>query len=103
LFPDEFGRHQGQSGDISPRPSEPDHESDRHGIDDCGHDDRNGARRVVRGLDRRRGVGREVGKPVIPPLSKPGIDDDVLALDVAEIAQPLPEGAKQGRATQVGS
>ena len=34
---------------------------------------------------------RKVGEPIILPLRKSGLNDDVLALHVAELAQPLPE------------
>ena len=36
-------------------------------------------------------LGREVGEPLGLPLRISILDDDVLALDVAEVAQPLAE------------
>ena len=36
-------------------------------------------------------LGREVGEPLILPLRTSVLDDDVLALDLTELAQPLPE------------
>jgi hypothetical protein len=36
-------------------------------------------------------VGREVGQPVVPPLGISVFKHDVAALDVTEVAKPLPE------------
>jgi hypothetical protein len=38
-----------------------------------------------------RSLGREVGQPVESALRKTKLDDDVLAFDLPELAQPLPE------------
>jgi hypothetical protein len=35
--------------------------------------------------------GREIGEPLGPPVSPSLLDDDVLALDVPELAQPVPK------------
>ena len=37
-------------------------------------------------------LGRERREPLVPPLSLAALDDEVLALQVAELLQPLPEG-----------
>src|SRR5712691_2628277 len=37
-------------------------------------------------------LGRQVGEPLFPPLRIAVLNDEVLALDIAEVAQPLPEG-----------
>jgi hypothetical protein len=37
-------------------------------------------------------LGRQVGEPLVPPLRIPVLNDEVLALDVVELAQTLPEG-----------
>src|SRR5262249_16466998 len=42
-------------------------------------------------------LGRQVGQPVDPTLRISIIDDNILALNPAELAQPLPERVEQGR------
>ena len=43
-------------------------------------------------------LGREVGQPLEPALRKSILDDDVLALDLAELPQALPERVEYGAA-----
>src|SRR5262249_39731750 len=43
-------------------------------------------------------LGREVGQPVKPTLRKSIVDDDVLAFNPPELAQPLPERVVEGKA-----
>jgi hypothetical protein len=42
-------------------------------------------------------LGRQVGQPVDPTLGKSIVDDNILALNPPELAQPLPERVEQGR------
>ncbi len=42
-------------------------------------------------------LGREAGQPVDPILSISIVDDNILALNPPELAQPLPERVEQGR------
>src|SRR5439155_22626325 len=42
-------------------------------------------------------LGRQVGQPVDPTLRISIVDDDILALNPPELAQPLPERVEQGR------
>ena len=37
-------------------------------------------------------LGRQVREPLVPPLRPAPLNNEVLTLDIAEIAQPLPEG-----------
>ena len=46
---------------------------------------------------RRASSAARSGRPVAPPLVEPILDRDVLSFDVAELAQPLPEGIDQER------
>jgi hypothetical protein len=68
------------------------------------HHDRDRARRVLGRTGRYDApchdhlnlepdqLGHQVGEPLFPPLRIAGLNDKVLALDIAEVAQPLPEG-----------
>ena len=47
-------------------------------------------------LSRTRS-GRQVGQPVDPTLRISIVDDNILALNPPELAQPLPERVEQGR------
>ena len=42
-------------------------------------------------------LGRQVGQPVDPTLRISIVDDNILALNPPELAQPLPERVEQGR------
>src|SRR5262245_14421236 len=42
-------------------------------------------------------LGRQVGQPVDPTLGISIVDDNILALNPPELAQPLPERVEQGR------
>src|SRR4029453_9462434 len=48
-------------------------------------------------------LGREVGQPVEPTLRKSIVDDNILALNPPELAQPLPERVEVGRRIGRGS
>src|SRR5262249_22989404 len=41
-------------------------------------------------------LGREVGEPLLTPLRRAVLNDEVLALDIPEVAQFLPEGLQVG-------
>jgi hypothetical protein len=82
------------------------HEAAAHGIGNLQHDDGDGRGRLPGGLGRTGHVRhddiysepdqfrRERGQLVIFALGRSPLDGDVLALDVAELAQPLPEGLR---------
>src|SRR5262245_38200145 len=93
----------GQPGDISARAREARDQPYADGIDG-GHDDHRDCRRGAAGRQYGRRSrryqhvnvaadkpGRNVGE-LLDSLSKPVLDDDVLPLDVAKIAQPFSEG-----------
>jgi len=43
-------------------------------------------------------IGHEVGEAIVPPLGPPVLDDDVLTIGVAELAEALAEsGQEMGR------
>ena len=86
-----------------PGPSKAGDESGRHRINNGHHDDGEGLGCLLGCLGsgrchRKDGLhpqtdqfSRKVGEPIILPLRKSGLNDDILALHVAELAQPLPE------------
>jgi hypothetical protein len=47
-------------------------------------------------------VGRQCGQPLVLALGKPGLDANVLPLDIAEVAQPLPERFGEGSGGRKG-
>jgi hypothetical protein len=47
-------------------------------------------------------LGRQVGEPLDPPLRPTVHNDEVLAFDIAELTQPLPEGVDRGVAIRAG-
>src|SRR5262249_30991075 len=93
----------GVAGNISSRSGEAWHEPSAHRIADRVHEDRNGGR----GLLGRKACGRGVGRntvhratyercrslcePLRHPVTIRIVEGDVAALEVAEIAQPVPE------------
>ncbi len=102
-FPGEFGVHAAQPRDVPSRPRQARDEPVPHGIDTGRHDDGDGAGRV---LGRQGGGGRphndeiyaqahQVGSEVRPSLGMALVPADLegnrLALDVAQVTQPLAE------------
>src|SRR5262249_53781407 len=102
-FPTEVRTDIAQPGDVSSRSGEAGHESGPDRVAGRRHDDRDRARCVLgsQGPERPPGhddvhlepdqLGYELGEPLGPPLSKSVFEDDVLALDVAKLAQLLSE------------
>ena len=93
----------GQPRDVAARPREARDESEPAGIAHDRHDDRDrrggvlGCRRCRRRpryddvhLETNQ-LGREFGQPVESTIGKSIVDDDILALNPPEFAQPLPE------------
>jgi hypothetical protein len=97
-----------------PRPRQAGDESCPNRISGACHHDRERARGVL-GCTGRCGsyghkhvdvepdqLGRQVGEPFILSLCPTVLDDEVLALDIAEVAQPLPEGIDRGITIRAG-
>jgi hypothetical protein len=80
------------------------HKPSRHRISTGRHHDRDRLRRLLSRADRGAAprnnhldlepdqVSREVAETFVAPLRIPLLDDQVLAFDVTEVAQPLSEG-----------
>jgi hypothetical protein len=93
----------GEPRDAPARPSEAGHQARAYGIDSQEHDDGDRPGRVLGRYHRRRGsrnndinpetheLGREVRKTIDVAVRKAIVDDDVLALDPAQVAQPALE------------
>jgi hypothetical protein len=103
VFPDEFGAHDGQSGDVATGPGEAGDEAAPHRIANAHHDDRDRRGRVLGGQRRWRirhqqdvhrepdQLGREGREPLVLPCRPAVLQDEVLAFDIAERAHPLQE------------
>jgi hypothetical protein len=87
--------------EIPARPREAGDEPARDGVSGCDHDDGDRAGRVLGGQGpwRRSGddhvnlqtseLGRELGEPTKLALRKPILEGKILALDPAQVAEPL--------------
>ncbi len=108
-FPTEFGLHDGQPRDVPPGPRQAGDEAAPTGsplttmtmgivVVACW-----AARIADRPVDHEDihlepdQLGRERGEPLSLPVGIAVLQDDGLALDVAEVAQPVPEGLDAGR------
>ncbi len=92
-----------QPGDIAPRLGEARHKSGPHWVTCCRQDDRDRPGGVFSSLGPKRAAGHydvhlepdqlscEIGEPLSPPLRRSVLEDDVLALDVAQLVQLLSE------------
>src|SRR5499426_197747 len=116
LFGDDFqAGAAGHPCDVPARAREARDEPGTNRIANGNHDDRDrpggvlGCRRYLR--PRRCDdevhlepdqLGRQVGQPVDPILRISIVDDDILALNPPELAQPLPERVEQGRPIGTG-
>ena len=75
----------------------------RHRINNARHDDGDRPRRLLRRLDRGRGVrhddvhlevdqlGRQIWEPAVLTLGPSGLDGEVLPFNIAQVAQALAE------------
>ena len=101
-------RHQdAQARDVPPRPRQAGDEPLPHRIRGARHHDRDRARGVLGSAGRGGAschnhvhlepdqLGRQVGEPLVLPLRIAVLNDEVLALDIAEVAQTLPEGLQR--------
>ena len=98
----------GVPGDVLARTSEARHKPGPHRIADPDHDNGNFRGCLLGRAGRRRAVdrdhihrtaheiGRDFGEPVRQPVTVTILEGDVLAFQVAEIAQPLPERVPDG-------
>ena len=108
-FPAQLRGYKGEPGDIGTRVGEACHEAGAHGVTAAGEHDGDRAGRLFRredgGVrrcdehihpepDKLRREGREPCDVAVCPAV---FDDEVLALHVAEVAQPLPECVGGGR------
>ena len=103
LFPDEFGAHDGQSGDVATGPGEAGDEAAPHRIAHAYHHNGDRRGRVLGGQSRWRPLrhddihletdqlGREGREPLVLPFRRALLHDEVLAFDIAERAHPLQE------------
>jgi hypothetical protein len=116
LFGDDFqAGAAGHPCDVPARPREARDEPGANGIANTNHDDRDrlggilGCRHSLR--PRRYDdvhlepdqLGRKIRQPVEPTLSESIVDDNILALNPPELAQPLPErrgGLSEGDVTR---
>ena len=106
-FPLEVRRNRRQSGRVSSGPSEARDETRADGIADCDHDEGNRRRSSLDGEGgwRARGddnidlagdkLGNQFRKALVLAFRPSIFDDDVTALDVAELAQTLAERADE--------
>ena len=104
-FGDHAGREGRQARDVASRSRQAGHKPAPDGITDGNHDDRGCLRRLLGRQGRRRArgnediyletnqLGRQAGESVGRPWCAPAFNDDVLALDVTELAQPLTQWA----------
>lgn len=93
---------------VSAGPLQTGHEPPGNGIDHHREDDRDGGRGILGGPGRHGThryddirtkpdqFGGKFREALQPPLSPSRFDDDVAALDIAEVAKPLPEGLEHG-------
>src|SRR5262249_10637729 len=98
------------AGDVAAGPCEPLYEPDADRVADADEDDGDGRRGALRGHGRRCAPGREHdihlaldelssdrGQPIVFPLRPAVLEDDVLALAVAQVAEALVEEVKRRR------
>ena len=104
-FRHELGNEERVAGDVAARAREARDDARSNGVADVGHDHRYRIRRgcLLRGEGARCRVrhddihlepdelGGELGKTVVLTFGKAKLDDDILALDVTQVAQSRPE------------
>ena len=104
-FPHELGKEEGVAGDVAARAREARDDTGPNGVADVGHHYRYRIRRgcLLRGEGARYRVGHddihlepdelggELGKTLKLTLSIAKLDDDILALDITQVAQSRPE------------
>ena len=109
-FAASLGNEERVAGDVAARPREARNEAKPHGIADIGYDDRyrircgcllrgEGARDRVRHDDidlEPNELGRECGKTIVLTFCKAILDDDVLAIDVTQVAKSRSKGIDAG-------
>jgi len=97
-----------QAGDVRARPGQAGDELERNWVEVDAHNEDGDCLRCFLGCSRRviggrnddvdvetDQFGREAGEPIRPPLGVPVLDDHVLAVDVAQLAQPLLKGLEE--------
>src|SRR5262245_7326866 len=103
-----------QAGGVRARPSQTGDELERNRVEVDAHDDDwdrcrrflGGTRREISGCKddihlETDQLGREVREPIDLSLGVPELDGEVLAVDVAQLAQPLLKGLEKCRSTRV--
>ena len=106
-FLDQILGDAGEPRDIPARPSETGDEAVPNRIGEVRRDDGDGSGCLLEGADRRVAICEdhvnpesnqlvyELREPIVSPLGIPALEEEVLSLDIADVAQSLPECHKE--------